>query len=148
MRHKTIITLSICLAFSGLHARELRASARGAVDASGVRHRTAEYHGKSPPWVSDIATSIGPEYSPRDRSLHNQGTGLFRLTLDLKKGTVLKITVAQSTGVSTLDRSALAALRQWRWKPGKWKEVDIPMTFRMSTGPPRLPPGAVRLPNR
>ena len=141
------ITSWVCLAFSALQAREPGPLGRGAVDANGVRHLANEYHGKLPPWVSDIANSIGPEYSPRDRSLYNQGRGLFRLTLDLKTGAVLKITVAQSTGTSTLDRSALVALRQWRWKPGKWKEVDMPISFRMTSGPPKLPPGAVRLPH-
>lgn len=147
LRRRMVITLSICLVFGASHAREPGAPARGAVDARGVRHLANAYRGQTPPWISDIASSVGPEYSARDRTLYNQGTGLFRLTLDLKTGTVLRITVAQSTGISTLDRSALVALRQWRWKPGKWKEVDIPITFRMAAGPPRLPPGAVRLPN-
>jgi TonB family protein len=147
LRRKLAITSSICLAFSALHGREPGSPAGGAVDAKGVRHVAGEYHGKTPPWASDIAHRIGPEYSRRDRTLYNQGTGLFRLSLDLKTGAVLKNTVAQSTGISTLDRSALMALRQWRWKPGKWKEVDIPITFGMATGPPRLPPGAVRFPN-
>lgn len=146
LRRKIAITSSICLVFSALHGREPGAPVGGAVDARGVRHVASEYHGKIPPWVSDIVHWIGPEYSDRDRRLYNQGTGLFRLTLDLKTGAVLNITAVRSTGTSSLDRSALVALRQWRWKPGKWKEVDIPVTFRMSEGPPRLPPGAVRIP--
>jgi TonB family protein len=35
----------------------------------------------------------------------------------------------QSTGTPALDESAMEALRQWQWKPGKWKEIDVPITF-------------------
>jgi TonB family protein len=142
------LTSSICLVFSALAGRAAGAPVGSAVDARGVRHPASEYRGKVPPWVSDIARSIGPEYPDRDRRLYNQGTGLFRLTLDLKTGAVLNVAVVRSTGTSSLDRSALVGLRQWRWKPGKWKEIEFPITFRMSEGPPRLPPGAVPLSNR
>jgi TonB family protein len=147
LRRKIALTASICLVFSALHGREPGVPLVGAVDARGVRHIASEYHGKNPPWSSDITHCIGPEYSDRDRRLYNQGRGLFRLTLDLETGAVLNITVVQSTGTSSLDRNALVALRQWRWKPGKWKEIDMPVTFRMSEGPPRLPPGAIRIPH-
>ncbi len=144
---KIAIASSILLAFRALHAREPDSLAAGAVDAKGVRHLAREYHEKSPPWNLDIAEWVGPQYSARDRMSHNQGTGLFRLTLDLRTGAVTNVTVTESTGIRTLDQSALTALRQWRWKPGKWKEVDIPISFGMAAGPPQLPPGAVRLPN-
>jgi TonB family protein len=57
------------------------------------------------------------------------GFGLYRVALDLKTGSVTKATVIQSTGVRTLDDSAMKALRQWLWKPGKWKEVDVPVAL-------------------
>lgn len=146
-RRKIAATSLICLVFSALHGREPGAPSAGAVDARGVRHVESEYHGKTPPWALDITHWIGPEYSDRDRRLYNQGSGLFRLTLDLKTGAVVNITIVRSTGTGSLDRSSVVALRQWRWRPGKWKEVDIPVNFHMSTGPPRLPPGAIRIPN-
>ena len=142
---KIALTASICLVFSALPARVAGAPS-SAIDARGVRHLASEYHGKIPPWVADIVQSVGPEYSDRDRRLYNQGSGLFRMILDLKTGAVVDIKVLRSSGTSSLDRSVLVAFRQWRWKPGKWKEVDMSVTYRMSEGPPRLPPGAVRLP--
>ena len=141
------LAASICLVFSALPGREPGVPLAGAVDARGVRHVASEYHGKIAPWSSDITHWMGPEYSDRDRRLYNQGAGLFRLTLNLKTGAVLNIAVVRSTGTSSLDRSVVVALRQWRWKPRKWKEVDIPINFRMSEGPPRLPPGAILLPH-
>jgi TonB family protein len=35
----------------------------------------------------------------------------------------------QSTGAAALDENAMKALHQWQWKPGKWKEIDVPITF-------------------
>ncbi|PYJ45652.1 MAG: energy transducer TonB [Verrucomicrobia bacterium] len=49
--------------------------------------------------------------------------------LDLKTGAVTKVTLIQSTGVPALDDNAMKALHQWLWKPGRWKEVDVPIAF-------------------
>jgi TonB family protein len=55
--------------------------------------------------------------------------GVVRVTLDLSKGTVSKIAIVHSTGVPALDTSAMEAFCQWQWKSGKWKEIDVPVTF-------------------
>lgn len=89
---------------------------------------------------------LAPDYPLRDRFQRSEGTGIFRLMLDLKTGAVTGVAMVKSTGFVTLDRNAIAAFRRWRWKPGKWKEIEIPITFTMSPSPPRLPPGAVRIP--
>lgn len=72
---------------------------------------------------------------------------MYRLSLDFKTGLVSKMAVVRSTGFRTLDNSALFALRQWTWKPGRWKEIDMPVTFTMGSGSVRTPPGTVPLPN-
>jgi len=119
-----------------------------AVDAKGVRYYGKNYPGRVPPWLADRTRAIGPEYSYHDRRYRNEGAGLFRLSLDLKTGLVSKVEILRSTGFRTLDNSALFALRQWSWKPGKWKEIDMPVSFRMGSGSVmRTPPGAVLLPN-
>jgi TonB family protein len=111
----------------------------------GVRHSSKDYPKGSPPWLGDLISGVAPEYSYSDRAAHHQGRGFFLLSVDLKTGAVANIRVAQSTGFKTLDDSAMSAFRRWRWKPGKWKEVDIPVTFEIRRSAP-LPPGAVRLP--
>jgi len=141
-----VLAASTFLALSALRAEQPEIPRTGAIDAKGVRHLASEYHGKTPPWISDITNWIAPEYSPRDRMSRNQGTGVFRLTLDARSGAVVNVAIMKSIGITTLNQSALAALQQWRWKPGKWKEVDIPVTFA-GTGPLHLPAGAVRIPN-
>jgi TonB family protein len=142
-----IITLA-CFTCKALLAASGPDPTTSAVDAKGRRHRSDEYQGKAP-WSSrDLVKAVGPEYSPRDRQSRNQGTGFFRLTLDLKTGRVTNVSIVKSIGITTLNQSAVNALRQWRWKPGTWKEVDVPVSFGMAEGPPRLPPGAVPLPSQ
>src|ERR1700737_4710290 len=99
-----------------------------AVDAKGTRHRGIDYK-PPPPWINDAIKTAAPEYPFQDRRQHHQGNGVVRLTLDLKSGSVVQATVIKSTGFTTLDRCSVAAFRQWKWKPGKWKEIDMPVTF-------------------
>jgi TonB family protein len=102
-----------------------------AVDAKGVRHRGIDYVGQVP-WMADVIKKQRPEYPYELRARHIGGNGLFRITLDVASGTVSEVAMIQSTGIAALDNSALKALRQWKWKPGKWREIDAPMTFTMS----------------
>jgi TonB family protein len=113
------------------------AAARGqhltgsAVDINGKRH-FPDPGSKSTPWGSDLVSSPQPLYPYGDRAKQNQGEGLFRVSLNPNSGSVTKVTMIRSTGFATLDSSALTAIRQWRWKPGKWKEVDVPIIFTMA----------------
>lgn len=124
-------------------------SRRGsAVDANGVRHDGKDYpRGQHLPWLDDITLAYSPHYPYGDRVQHNHGRGIYRITLDLKTGSVTNVTVLESTGVSSLDGCALSAFRRWRWKPGKWKEIDLPLTFMISRHAPNFP-GATALPKR
>jgi len=99
-----------------------------AIDAKGVAHVSTEY-GEHPPWLNDVVHRVAPDYPYASRAQRNEGTGQFRLILDLKTGAVTNATVITSTGFPGLDRAAMAAFRQWRWKPGKWKEIGLPFTF-------------------
>jgi TonB family protein len=79
--------------------------------------------------MDDVIKRVNPDYPYTERARRMGGFGLYRVALDLKTGSVNKVTVIQSTGVATLDDSAMKALRQWLWKPGKWKEVDVPIAL-------------------
>jgi TonB family protein len=79
---------------------------------------------------------VMPRYPLYPHGLHGipfqEGRGVFRLSLDIKTGNVLGVTVAKSTGHRILDDSAIEGLRQWQLKPGKWRQIDVPVTFAMS----------------
>jgi TonB family protein len=102
-----------------------------AIDAKGVRHEAHGTSDKGLPWVKDQLRAVGPNYPYLDRTLRHTGTGVFRITIDVSSGMVSNVTVLDSTGFKSLDSSTLAALRTWRWKPGTWKVVELPVTFTL-----------------
>ncbi len=111
-----------------------------AVDAKGIRQRPSDYGDKRAPWMADRIKFVQPGYPVETRARHNQGTGVFRITLDINTGSVTNVVVAKSTGFSILDDSAIRAIRLWRWRPGKWKEVEMPVAFTL--GSRRHPAGS------
>jgi len=126
----------------GLHAQAHSKRLSSAVDAQGVRHQGSDYSAR-PPWIKDAVRTVKPEYPYEARARRMTGSGLFRITLDVNTGSVLNVVTVQSTGAAALDESAIQAFRKWRWKPGKWKAIDVPVTFTMFgsgsvTGPPLM----------
>src|SRR4051794_9873193 len=119
-----------------------------AVDLKGRRYSGKDYPEKLMPWMVDRVYSISPDYPYRDRAEHHEGKGYFRLSLAPNTGAVTQVQIVRSTGFPSLDACATAALRRWRWRPGKWREIGTPVTFRVSRSEPRLPKGSVRIPVR
>jgi TonB family protein len=119
-----------------------------AVDTKGVRHRSSDYPRKQPPWVLGALKTVAPQYPYAERTRGHTGSGLFRILVDLKTGSVVKVITIKSTGFPALDNSAVDSFRRWRWKPGTWKEIDLPITFILSSGPHRRPPDAIPIPRR
>jgi TonB family protein len=101
-----------------------------ALDAAGGYHSAREYPKDQIPWLhGDVVRDVTPEYPAWQFSRH-QGEGLFRVSLDLRSGAVTRESIVKSTGFRELDESAVAALSKWRWKPGRWKEIEIPIRFQ------------------
>jgi len=117
-----------------------------AVDDKGVRHAATEYPRNHPPWLDDCVKAVGPDYPYDDRRRHHTGVGWYRLYVDLRTGAVTKVAILKSSGYTRLDNCVVAAFQKWRYKPGKWKEIDTPVTFTLGSSPPPLPPGSIRLP--
>jgi TonB family protein len=69
------------------------------------------------------------------------------MTIDFKTGKVTNVSVLKSNGSDVLDREAMFALRQWRFKAGKLAKVDMPITFQAS-GVLELSAGSKLIPNR
>lgn len=126
------------IAVSVAHAAVLTANAEKGVEAwmdagkgpgtRGVRAdgRTfRKVRGEKAPWSGDCLKAVAPEYPAWERDAHHQGSGIFRLAIDLKTGFVTRVSIVKSTGIEFLDICAAKAFRQWRWKPGKWKEIDL-----------------------
>ena len=103
------------------------------IDAKGVRHESADSAGDAV-WMRDLAFARMPRPLVGDRSEWAQGVGIFRIRLEPATGAAKEVTILRSTGHVAFDRSALLALKLWRWKPGTWTQVDLPLLFRRGGG--------------
>lgn len=72
---------------------------------------------KVPKQVSAIYAPF-PDYPRAARSRREQGKGLFVVRVHIKSGHVKDVYVARTTGYRDLDAATVAALKQWRFKPG------------------------------
>jgi TonB family protein len=103
------------------------------IDAKGVRHESKESAGNAP-WMRDVAYTRHPGPLPGDRTRWDEGVGIFRLRIDPTTGNTREVTIVRSTGHTAFDRSALLALKVWRFKPQTWTQVDLPMLFQRGGG--------------
>jgi protein TonB len=72
-----------------------------------------------------------PKYPARERTDSVTGVGVCLVSVDPASGRVTTASMEQSTGDSTLDKSAVNAFRKWRFKPGMVSKVRIPIEFSM-----------------
>jgi TonB family protein len=103
------------------------------IDAKGVRHESKESAGNAP-WFRDLAYARMPRPLQGDRTWWYEGVGIFRIRIDPTAGTAREVTILRSTGHIGFDRSALLALKLWRWKSGTWSQVDVPIFFQRGGG--------------
>ncbi|MGE4242551.1 energy transducer TonB [Ramlibacter sp.] len=77
-----------------------------------------------------------PAYPPLSRRMGEQGTVMLRALIGAD-GNVQRVEILRSSGYDRLDQAALAAVRQWRFVPGKRGGVpttmshDIPLIFNL-----------------
>jgi TonB family protein len=72
-----------------------------------------------------------PKYPAKALSDSVTGIGVCIVSVDPVSGRVTAASMEQSTGDSTLDKSAVNAFQKWRFKPGTVSNVRIPIEFSM-----------------
>jgi TonB family protein len=98
-------------------------------------------------WKKDVDYMEAPAYPAVAKRWHVQGGGLFRVSIDITTGRVTDVSVLKSTGYGVLDGSAIRTLKLWRWKPGKHRQVNVPISFKLDPHWANKPfPGASPLP--
>jgi periplasmic protein TonB len=81
---------------------------------------------------ADYLQNPKPVYPPLSKRLGEQGKVMVRVLITAE-GTVQSATLAQSSGYTRLDESALAAVLKWRFVPGKrngiaeamWHQIPV-----------------------
>jgi protein TonB len=83
---------------------------------------------------ADYLQNPKPVYPPLSKRLGEQGKVMVRVLI-AADGTVQSATLAQSSGFTRLDESAMAAVLKWRFVPGKRNGIaeamwhQIPVNF-------------------
>lgn len=62
------------------------------------------------------------------RARHLSGKGLFGLHIR-PDGTVSEVQILQTTGHQELDAASISAFAKWRFYPGRFTVVKIPITY-------------------
>ena len=79
-----------------------------------------------------IVRAEAPVYPYECRRARITGSGIVAIEIDASTGKVVSCRMDPSTGNVELDRAALIAFRQWRFKPGTYPRIKIPIRFSMS----------------
>jgi protein TonB len=72
-----------------------------------------------------------PEYPYEARARKITGSGVCVLTVD-PGGSVTDATMAQSIGNPILDNTTVSTFRRWRFRPGMYSKVKVPITYTMT----------------
>ncbi|MGI9086437.1 MAG: energy transducer TonB [Chthoniobacterales bacterium] len=95
-----------------------------------VRH---ESPGTAGPSAKALALQAPrPEYPYEARRQHLTGSGVALLTVDPASGTVIDVSMAQSTGSAVLDNAAINGFRRWRFRAGTAAKIRTPITFTVT----------------
>ena len=85
-----------------------------------------------------ILTRVDPRYPPAARQAGQEGTVLLKIQI-LANGRPGEISIARSTGYTTLDEAAAEAVRKWQFIPAKDRSsgrtvvctTTMPVSFRL-----------------
>jgi len=84
----------------------------------------------------DYLRNPPPRYPEFARQAHQQGTVILRVVVS-ETGEALAVSIRSSSGFRSLDRAALEAVRNWRFKPGTLggvpirSMVEVPVRFQL-----------------
>jgi protein TonB len=105
----------------------------GRVDPNATATKAAE---SDPVFDAAYLNNPSPDYPLAAKRKGAQGKVLLNVTVKTD-GTPLSVTVAHSSGCSSLDEAALEAVKQWRFIPAKrggelvQASVTVPVEFKM-----------------
>jgi TonB family protein len=75
-----------------------------------------------------------PEYPDEARQRHMGGVGFYQISVDQKTGLVASVQIVRGAGHPLFNNAAIAALRQWRFKPGTVEKVTRAVIFDSASG--------------
>lgn len=80
-------------------------------------------------WLQSVTDWSLPYYPLQAVQKGLTGSGVAVMKIDAQTGSVTSAAMLKSTGQKILDKAALQAFRQWRFKPGTLTTLQIPIEF-------------------
>jgi TonB family protein len=80
-------------------------------------------------WLQNVTNWFLPFYPLEAVDKGLTGSGVAILKIDAQTGSVTSAAMLKSTGHLMLDRAALLAFREWRFKPRTLTTLEIPIEF-------------------
>ena len=81
--------------------------------------------------VGNTLAAPGAAYPEEAQKNKTTGSGLYDLRID-KAGHITSVTIVKSSGSAVLDKAAAAAFKRWRFKPGIFRSVRVPISWSVN----------------
>ena len=78
--------------------------------------------------IRNALASPGPAYPEEAQKAKVTGSGLYELRIN-KSGTITSVVIVKSSASKVLDQAATTTFRRWRFKPGIFTSVRIPVSW-------------------
>ena len=78
--------------------------------------------------VGKTTIAPGAPYPEEAQKAKTTGSGVYELRID-KAGKISAVAIVKSSGSAVLDNAATTAFKKWRFKPGVFQSVRIPVSW-------------------
>jgi TonB family protein len=81
--------------------------------------------------IGNTTAAPAAAYPEEAQKAKTTGTGLYELRID-KAGRISAVAIVKSSGSAVLDKAATTAFKKWRFKPGVFQSVRIPVSWSVN----------------
>ena len=81
--------------------------------------------------VGHTTAAPGAAYPEEAQKTKTTGSGIYELRID-KAGKISAVAIVKSSGSAVLDKAATTAFKKWRFKPGVFQLVRIPVSWSVN----------------
>ena len=81
--------------------------------------------------VGNTTAAPGAAYPEEAQKAKITGSGVYELRID-KAGKISAVAIVKSSGSAVLDKAATTAFKKWRFKPGVFQSVRIPVSWSVN----------------
>ena len=81
--------------------------------------------------VGHTTAAPGAAYPEEAQKTKATGSGIYELRID-KAGKISAVAIVKSSGSAVLDKAATTAFKKWRFKPGVFQSVRIPVSWSVN----------------